>query len=248
MPNRYLEPDTESDDSNGWMVTFADLMALLLAFFILLFSFSKVDDDRYSALVSSFNENFALIATVERVEPELNLNPFTHDPRSEAVAPNSDQPTDIADQGEQLRQLTLELSLSLVDPISQGALMISLEEDHVLIRLPGDNSFASGSADIEYNFFPTLDAIAQSIAAVDGRISISGHTDSVPVTGGQFRSNWELSASRAAAVAEYLESLESANALRIEVLGFADRRPLAANTTPTQRAMNRRVEIAVYPE
>jgi len=130
--------------------------------------------------------------------------------------------------------------------IRAGLADVSRDGDNIIIRLAEQGSFASGNAELQPNFLSLLDSVGASLAGSTGAISVEGHTDNVNlVAGGRYRSNWDLSSARAAAVADYLLSGSALASGQVSVTAFADTRPVASNDTAVGRAQNRRIEIIV---
>jgi chemotaxis protein MotB len=119
------------------------------------------------------------------------------------------------------------------------------ESDKVVVRLGEKILFPSGSAQLNKEAAQTLADLANSIKLVDGDVVVQGHTDNVPIAGGQFKSNWELSAARAFSVIEALKA-NGVEAQRLAAWGFGENRPIAGNDTAVNRAQNRRIEIIIF--
>lgn len=135
---------------------------------------------------------------------------------------------------------------NLSNEIRAGLAGVSRDGDSIIIRLAEQGSFASGNAQLQPQFLPLLDSIVGSLSGTSGSVSIEGHTDNVNlVAGGRYRTNWDLSSARAAAVADYLLSRPALDSVQISVSGFADTKPIADNGTALGRAQNRRIEIIV---
>ncbi|MBU2885324.1 flagellar motor protein MotB [Gilvimarinus agarilyticus] len=146
---------------------------------------------------------------------------------------------------EQTRQDAAELASKLEEQIANGELEIETEGRQIIIRIREKGSFESGSARLAPDYYDVIDEIRAVLMLKPGRIQVQGHTDSVPISSSQFRSNWDLSAMRAASVASQLMRGGYLQPGRFEVSGFADVRPLAANDSAASRARNRRVEIVI---
>lgn len=135
---------------------------------------------------------------------------------------------------------------NLSNEIRAGLAGVSRDGDSIIIRLAEQGSFASGNAQLQPQFLPLLDSIVGSLSGTSGSVSIEGHTDNVNlIAGGRYRTNWDLSSARAAAVADYLLSRPALDSVQISVSGFADTKPIADNGTALGRAQNRRIEIIV---
>lgn len=249
----------EEDDSGDWIVTFADLMALLLTFFVLLLSFSELNVQKYQELRERFNDAFS---TEPLTSSSIVLAPKTVDKLPESIpaivdlqpaaATRSEQQTQEQAKQEQAREQAAidawnreaeSLVTALSSDIQQGTLEVLNTDDQIIIRIKEEAVFDSGSADVSPDFDHTLERIADSILNIDAKVKVAGHTDNQPIASSRFRSNWELSSARAVTVAHYLMEPENTDPTRFEVSGFADTRSLMTNDTEEGRAVNRRVEI-----
>jgi len=140
----------------------------------------------------------------------------------------------------------LELAMELEQEISKGQVELETQGNKVVIRIRENGSFGAGSAYVQDDFLPVLDKIREVLVEVPGRISVEGHTDNTPLgRGGRYNNNWDLSAARAAAVAEQLFIAPEMDETRFMVVGHASVRPLVDNKTAENRARNRRVEIII---
>ena len=143
---------------------------------------------------------------------------------------------------EQLKKVRANLK----SQIDQGLANVERIGDQILVQLSTQDSFRSGFAELDPTFIPTLAAMAKTISDVGSKVTISGHTDNIPIAFSErFLSNWDLSAARAAAVADFLLRQNAVAEDRIDVVGFADTKPIASNTTPEGRSQNRRIEILI---
>ena len=143
---------------------------------------------------------------------------------------------------DQLRKVKADLKSA----INQGLANVERIGDQILIQLSSQGSFRSGFAELRPDFLPTLSQVAQTLDGSNANIIVSGHTDNIPIAFSErFESNWDLSAARAAAVADFFMDAGRVTEERINVLGFADTKPIASNDSPTGRAQNRRIEILV---
>ena len=143
---------------------------------------------------------------------------------------------------DQLRKVRANLK----SQIDQGLANVERVGDQILVQLSTQDSFRSGYAELRTEFLPTLSALGQTIAELNSKVTVSGHTDNIPIAFSErFLSNWDLSAARAAAVADYLLTSNSVTENRIDVVGFADTKPIASNTTAQGRTQNRRIEILI---
>jgi chemotaxis protein MotB len=147
-----------------------------------------------------------------------------------------------ADLQQRLERVRADLNTEL----QQGLVEVELLNNAIVIRLASQSSFVSGSAELQPSFLPLLTQVGQTIASAQGAVRVEGHTDNVPVVfSDRFNSNWDLSAVRAASVADYLGRAAAIAPERLSVKGFADTVPLATNASVEGRARNRRIEIII---
>ena len=217
-----------------WVVTFGDLMSLLLCFFVLLLSFSELDRQKYKELSGSMQNAFG----VQRKKQVFDI------PKGQKIiAKNFDQ-----------EAITLSTESDVVEQVRKaiqdsfggagGLIKFDADEYKIRIRLMGESTFHSGRADIREPMKPVLAEIAEVFKNNEENIIIAGHTDNVPLKkGGRFKTNLQLSMARAASVADFFLSEGSIAPNRISTMGFGEHRPLDSNDTPEGRQKNRRVEI-----
>lgn len=242
-------------------MTFADLMTLLMCFFVLLLAFSEMDVAKFKQLSGSMKEAFGVQSEIEvrtipkgtsvvaqefspgRPEPTaLNqVRQFTIDSNRNTLDALERELKEI----EETREHARRLRLALKEEIEKGAVSIETEGMKVIVHIMENASFDSGLADVRPEFLPVLDKIAGLIDNNSGQISVSGHTDNVPIHNERFRSNWELSTSRAVSVTHELLARADIDDERVVVTGHADTRPRASNDTVEDRAKNRRVDVMI---
>ena len=143
---------------------------------------------------------------------------------------------------EQLAKIRMELS----EDIEKGLAEVERDGDKIIVRLAEQGSFSSGFADIPPSFQPLLNRVGNALSETEGPVTVEGHTDNVPIAFSErFQSNWDLSAARSAAVADYLLGNTDMQQGRVTVTGYADTKPLGSNDTSEGRSKNRRIEIIV---
>lgn len=256
-----------------WMVTFADLMSLILCFFVLLISFSELDTDRYRGAAGSVREALGRPASVA-IPPEANaLDHFAlqaekpalvePDPTSPTAEPNVIAPAQEAkvvpnvpdDLREHLKYLSPvsrrtqqaveTLVTAIHDAIGKGWVDVLVNDDGVLVRINEQGSFPSGTAELQSSFLPVIAEMTKAFNQIEGRIVVDGHTDDRPIQSLQYPSNWVLSAARAASVVHHLTAAGLRDPGRVEIRAHADTAPAVPNDSPENRNRNRRVEINV---
>ena len=271
-----------------WVMTFADLMSLLLAFFVLLFSFSEMDKAVYKELAGSLKDAFGVQREIKAKETPRGINIIARE-----FSPGRPQPTAI----NEVRQMTTDESKShpvFTDPskqgqenqskkadanvtlkadanvtlsedevkqmariekdsalvrkaldkeIKEGSVDLEVTEKSIILRVREKGSFPSGSANIIKPFKAIVDKISEVFRSFDGIIVVSGHTDNIPIKTYRFRSNWELSSSRAVSVIHELVKTSALRDKRFKIAAYAETQPVDSNDTSAGRSKNRRVEI-----
>lgn len=242
----------------AWMATFADLMSLLMCFFVLLLSFSEMDIQKYKQVAGSMKFAFGVqreikADTIPRgtsvIKQEFSpgkpdptvmkiMKQQTADDSQAELKINPDIPASVA-------ELLARVEESLEEEIDAEVLEVIANGDGVMIRVREADSFPSGSASLQRGFMPVLDKLQSLLDETDGRIIVAGHTDNVPISTSNYPSNWVLSAARAASVVHYLSEIRFTDPARIEIRAFSDTKPIADNDSPENRARNRRIEINI---
>lgn len=244
-----------------WVMTFADMMTLLMCFFVLLLAFSEMDVAKFKQLSGSMKDAFGVQAELEvRTIPKgtsivaQEFSPGVPDPTAmnviyqftedsnentlEAMAKKTRDLQDTKDHARRIRE-------ALREEIEKGSIAVTTEDRKVVIHILENASFDSGYAKVRPEFLPVLGKIGSLIDSNSGTVTVSGHTDDVPIANERFRSNWELATSRAVSVTHELLRTAQLDESRFVVTGHADTRPRASNETPEGRASNRRVDISI---
>ena len=266
--------DNEDAGAPAWVMTFADLMSLLMCFFVLLLSFSEMDVLKFKQIAGSMKMAFGVQRDVEFkmipkgtsvVTREFSPGRPTPTPLKEMrqhtiddTKKDLDFTDSLSKQAKQVAAQQLQeearqrlassadnLRAVLREEIKKGLLEIKTQEDEVVIRIREKGSFPSGRASLQKNFLPVLKKIGTVLNGVEGTIIVAGHTDDVPIATRLYPSNWLLSAARAATVVHYLHKYAKVSPSRMQIRAHADTRPIAPNKTAANRAKNRRVEIIV---
>ena len=222
----------------GWVMTFADLMSLLMCFFVLLLSFSEMDALKFKRLAEELRDAFGVQTVVNAAQQQEAQGNQGKQTRILVQA-------DAAAQNKATEDNALQVANLLENEIAQGQIEIETVGQKIIIRIQQRGAFRSGSDYIEDRFLPVIDKIRTVLVTIPGLISVEGHTDDVPVSGGRFRSNWSLSTARAVAFAEELFAAPEMDASRFQVVGHGSTQPLVENLDSASRARNRRVEIII---
>ena len=278
----------------AWMGTFADLMSLLMCFFVLLLSFSEMDVLKFKQIAGSMKFAFgvqnkievkdipkgtSVIAmefrpgrpdptpietiqqqTIDMTQPTLEFQAGDEDSSggrqtqrgdqrggqaqqtASDSAPSSSQSSDKDQDNEMMKKVAEQLQKEIAD----GSIEMESLGQQITIRIRENGSFSAGSAFLQPQFKPVLRKIGTMLADMPGEIEISGHSDGQHIANELYRSNWDLSAQRAVAVAEELRNAPGFDESRMSVVGLANTKPLVENAaTADDRARNRRVEINI---
>ena len=231
----------EEEAGEAWLLPYSDLMTLLLALFIALFAMSQTDSSKMQALAQAFTAAFNMggPSFFSGMGSSMSM-PST--PSSGAESSNSAY----MEENENLREAQEKLEQYIKENNLQDQVSTELTEDGLMIRLKEKALFASGSASLQGQAEQIVPVIAALLSSLPERVTISGHTDNVPISTAQFPSNWELSSSRAVNLMRGLMGAQpSLNPARFSALGYSEYRPIASNDTEEGRAQNRRVEVFI---
>jgi chemotaxis protein MotB len=266
------EEHEEHENHERWLVSYADMMTLLMVLFIVMFAISQVDERKFAALKTGLAAGFGapvailtggdqLLDPGGAVAPDsVNLagaaggkTPSAALDPSRAVQPEqvsqlarAQEQAQVAKEVETLAKAQEELKKALAAKgLSKGASFRFDERGLVVSIATDDVLFGSGGATLSPKGRRILDAIAPSLEKLPNRLSVDGHTNNIPIRTAQFPSNWELSADRATGVLRYLRSAHGLPFGRMSATGFADTHPLLPASDPRSISANRRVEIVV---
>ena len=249
-PVRHLEE--EEDNHERWLVTYADLLTVLMALFIVMFSMSIVDKGKFEELRQGLSEYFG--HGPELVDGGAGL--LQEDPAPEsvqldvqaAIAALDDQRTRqaaVEKERADLEAARRKILASLTQKGLQDSVRFAIDERGLVVTIVTDDVlFDLGSADLRGAGRAVLDGIGPALVPLPNPVTVEGHTDDLPISGGRFPSNWELSTERSTTVLRYLIEQHRLPARRLSASGYADQRPVARNDD-AHRAANRRVEVIV---
>lgn len=210
-----------------WLLTYADMITLLLALFIILFSISTINKVKLQRLVHDLGGGFNSSDAINN--------------------PPAGTSTVVTDD---LQKIQAQINQYVKQNNLQSKVMTAIKQDgkrrELVITLLTDKAlYDSGKADLKQDTERILDAVNGQLKARSNEIRVEGHTDNVPISNAQFASNWELSAARAAGVLRYLVEHDGLPANRVGLAGYGSERPKVANDTEAHRAANRRVDIVI---
>lgn len=267
---RHTEHEHENEER--WLLSYADMITLLMAFFVVLYAMSNVDSKKFEQLAISLSQSLGprqetpvrlnLYPAVKR-EGERSRRPkskggIESPPGPEAIKkpPGQEEKQDKEEgkgggaselRREKAEHIREEVIASLMKEGSRDDIKVSISEDFhtVSIRLAASLLFQPGSAEMEPSALTMLEDLAGILKPLELPVGIEGHTDDIPISTPQFKSNWQLSAARAANVLLYMQNEYGLAPSLLSASGYGEFRPIAPNDTPENRAKNRRVEFVV---
>lgn len=242
---RTKRPTEEAAGHERWLVSYADFITLLFAFFVVMFASSQADKgkaEQMSAAVKDALEGSHTAALVQAVlggavGQKEKGNLMMKGPGGAEKA----NPQTVVELQPSLDALRKDLQ----GDIDSGRIRISMQQRGLVVSLAEAAFFPSGHDDMAAGAAETIERIAASLRGLPNHLRMEGHTDSRPIHGGRFRSNWELSAARAIAVRDLFESRGNIPAGRMSVAGYGETAPVAENDSDEGRARNRRVDVVV---
>ena len=235
----------DHDNHERWLISYADFVTLLFAFFVVMYSISSVNEGKYKTFSNSLSIAFAS----RPGSASTGIAPNQQEQMLKALVDNR-----TARMGEQQRKIQermkkLESGISqvMLSMINQGLVGISQSKRGVVIDISASSLFKTGDATLQPEVLDVLRQVAAVLSREDQPIEVEGHTDDVPIKTVQFPSNWELSSARASSVTRMLID-NGVQTKRLAVVGLAENQPLAPNDSSENRARNRRVTITIlYP-
>jgi chemotaxis protein MotB len=226
-----------------WMVSYADFITLLFAFFVVLFAFSKADQKKQVQVTEAVDNAFQSLGVFSGTNSAASEN-------HAALPMNAVMEEDIQSPAKvkrDLESLHRELEQRLANQVTTHTVSMKMGRDGLVISLREAGFFGSGSATPKPEALPTLRQIAASLSHSPYDLRIEGHTDNMPIHTAEFDSNWELSSARATHIARIFIDLKAIPPERLSAAGYAEFHPVASNDTAEGRSENRRVDLVVLP-
>ena len=223
------KPDNE-EGAPAWMITYSDMITLVLAFFVLLFSFAVIDEARFEEVVSSIQLTFL---------------------GSEGILTGSVDPAELQDgffeddRIKEMQEIVEQVEAFVAEKGLEGTIDVIIDERGIVLEVSEALFFASASANLKEDAQEILNYIGELLRTIEHDVIVEGHTDNVPINTLQFPSNWELSVARAVVVVRYLVEIKQLPPTRFAAMGFGEFYPVDTNLTVEGRAKNRRVNIII---
>jgi chemotaxis protein MotB len=254
--NKRRRPDPENHER--WLITYADLITLLLIFFVIMYAMSKIDTQKYEILAQSLNLQYTKSESImpqgSGVIGSLNIakakdGDLTWNDEKEKKEKEDKEKQFSELREQQLQDLMQKVQQYIQQQNLQSQVFVANTPRGITVTLNDLFVFDLGRADLKQEAYPILDQLSSLFPTLDSVISIEGHTDNVPLaTGSLFKDNWRLSSERSLSVLRYFTDTVGMDPKKFMSSAFADTHPVADNSTPENRSKNRRVEIIVLRE
>lgn len=243
--SRRRPQEEEHENHERWLVSYADFITLLFAFFVVMYAISSVNEGKYrvlsDALVSAFRDvpgdTAGAVVTINQ-QPQV-ISAAIAKPRLGLITER-----ERAQKRERVSAIARQIKQALAALVKEGQVRVTDGAFGLTVDINASLLFASGDARLDATAIRALEAVAKILASSDFPIVVEGHTDNTPIYTAQFPSNWELSGMRASSVVRVFVENGVAPG-RLTATGYADQRPVADNATPDGRQRNRRVAIAI---
>ncbi len=238
----------EHENLERWLVSYADFITLLFAFFVTMYASSRVDEQKMGSAVESLQRALGAVIAVPVPSRQAGVFHDFSNPVQVTIVPIG------APHAQEVNKLAQELKKKIEGPQGKGgkkagaqAYQVSfiLQERGLVIRVSDQFFFQIGEAAIRPEVQPFLKVLGQTLQGLDNSIRIEGHTDNVPINTAQFPSNWELSTARATTIIRYFLTNFQFDPQKLSAAGYGEFRPIAANDTPEGRDQNRRVDVVI---
>jgi chemotaxis protein MotB len=232
----------EHENHERWLVSYADFITLLFAFFVVMYSISSINIGKYRTVSESIKAALNPLANQSGANQMISVG-------EAKLALQGRNPTDAKEITiRRIRQLAQVIKDKQLKDMVACVTVVQTINGDLVITIPDRLLFNSGEATVRTEALPFLEGLGGAILEMNRHARVEGHTDNVPIRTAQFPSNWELSAARAVMVVRVLSELYGVSADHLAAVGHADTRPVTANSDAEQRAKNRRVEVVILEQ
>lgn len=242
MKKKPVKPD----NNERWLLTYSDLITLLMVLFVILYASSNVDTGKYKQLATSFRDALNITPSggeVGIIEGDVINSDFSDDIATDSPKDESD--SIVITEQQKLEQVKAEVDNLIGQSGLNSRVVTKIEERGLVISFTDSIFFDSGTADVKEDYKRQLIEISRVLNKIDNYIRVEGHTDNVAIKTNLFNSNWQLSAVRAANVVEIFINQCGINPNKLSAIGYGEFRPIQTNDTEAGRAANRRVDIVI---
>ncbi|MGB0127794.1 MAG: flagellar motor protein MotD [Rhodocyclaceae bacterium] len=243
MPRRREVEEPENHER--WLVSYADFITLLFAFFVTMYALSSVNEGKYRVLSDSLVQAFRNVTvntSGARISPNASMVAVTPVAAAIRKDPKTEERRKAA--REKMRNMARDILAAMAPLVQDGKVRVTETARGVTVEINASVLFASGDARLDPSAVRALRAVAEIMAATEFPVTVEGHTDTTPIVTAQFPSNWELSVVRASSVVRLFVDA-GVQPRNLTATGYGEQRPVADNTTPEGRARNRRVSVLI---
>jgi chemotaxis protein MotB len=240
-PRRKAEEEHENHER--WLVSYADFITLLFAFFVVMYSISQVNEGKYKVLANSINAAFHAI-------PGASAGVLPSTVPAQPIVPSTKTPSEIKleqmkrQNQERMRNIAQAILQALRPLVKDGKVRVTEGAMGITVEVNASILFQPGESQMQDSAVRSMTTLGQILALTDFPVKVEGYTDNIPINTAQFPSNWELSGARASSVVRlFIENGVAAD--KLTAIGYAEQRPIADNATPEGRMRNRRVAITM---
>src|SRR3954451_24523296 len=242
----------EHENHERWLVSYADFITLLFAFFVVMFASTRADKARVKAVSEAIDNALkngtmspaitSILKNPHKAKTDNNETPLDAVSKDNSEAKKVLQPSAAVDE---LSKSLETLKSTLQKEVGNGSVRLALEHRGLVIELEAGAFFPSGGATLGSSAFPTVKKVAEVLNTLPNALRLEGHTDSLPINNSRFQSNWELSAARSIAMLRFLNEQFGVATERMAIVGYADTEAIDSNDTEAGREHNRRVDIVI---
>jgi chemotaxis protein MotB len=244
------KPHEEHENLERWLVSYADFITLLFAFFVVMYALSSVNEGKYRVLSDSLIQAFQEKPTSDKLinmgqkSPEILSG--TGKPIGKSVPQRSadDANPAVQKETEDMKRIARNVQTAMEPMVAQGQVRVTRSPRGIMVEINASTLFPSGDATLQTSSAQAMAAVAKVLSQVDNPIQVEGHTDNIPIRSPAYPSNWELSSARAGSVVRLLTEAGVPPG-RMVAIGYADNKPVDTNATPDGRSRNRRVNVLI---
>ena len=254
MARRRKKIIEEPQSHERWLVSYADFITLLFAFFVVMYSISSINNTKYESLSDALEEAFLHEKKLKTLDPiQIGTTPTVmqaivlENPTTEEEIKRQQLSEDILQERRQLKQVSNDLEEVLESYIDNDLVAVKKHDFWVELEMNSELLFLSGEAELSRKALPVLKKVAEVIRLLPNVVNVEGHTDDVPIDTVEFPSNWDLSSARATSVVRELIN-NNISSMRLSAVGYGEFHPIADNNTKAGRFTNRRVVLVLMSQ
>ena len=246
--NRRKHHVDEAENTDRWMVSYADFITLLFAFFVVMYSMSSINEGKYRVLSDTMIDAFKTPPKspepIQFGEPDKTITPLQNIiDKPEVIKLKPEQAVD----NRQMERLADNIKSAMQPLIDKKLIKVDHDKLWVEVEMNTNILFPSGAAELSDQAYPILEELSEVLKGLPNHIDVEGHTDNLPISTQVYPSNWELSAARAASVV-HLFTKNGVQPDRLSAIGFGEFRPIADNKSLSGRQRNRRVRVVILAD